>query len=256
MSFSSTLKDLTGQKFGRWTVLNRFKDISIPLSLKNGYWLCKCECGREKVVTGNHLRRGNTTQCNECNVALRHEERKLDINTGDKFGFWTVVGPDNSTRRKDIDKNIYWNCTCKCGRRNSIPGARLKAGLSNGCLICTNTKKPAHPISFLYARFKTGAEKRNIAFLISIDEIWNLLEKQDFRCALSGRKLLIPEKTRRASEANASLDRIDSTKPYVIENVQWVDKDVNWMKQDYSQDEFVKCCADVAKFQIENLQRI
>ena len=26
-------------------------------------WKCKCECGNEVIVTGNHLRTGHTTSC-------------------------------------------------------------------------------------------------------------------------------------------------------------------------------------------------
>lgn len=40
----------------------------------------------------------------------------------------------------------------------------------------------------------------------------------------------------------ASLDRIDSSKGYLENNVQWVHKDINWMKQDYSHEEFLQYC--------------
>ncbi len=51
--------DLTGQKFGRLTVIERAG------STKHGAtkWLCKCECGKEKIVIGDELRKGNTTSC-------------------------------------------------------------------------------------------------------------------------------------------------------------------------------------------------
>jgi len=40
----------------------------------------------------------------------------------------------------------------------------------------------------------------------------------------------------------ASLDRIDSTKNYTIDNIQWVHKDVNKMKMDFSQEYFIEMC--------------
>ncbi len=54
----SRLIDLTGQVFGRWTVL-RFD------SAKNGdaYWICKCACGTVRSVNGYHLRSGRSTSC-------------------------------------------------------------------------------------------------------------------------------------------------------------------------------------------------
>lgn len=44
----------------------------------------------------------------------------------------------------------------------------------------------------------------------------------------------------------ASLDRIDSSKPYIIDNIQWVHKDINFMKRTYSHDYFIKLCKLVA----------
>ena len=47
-------------------------------------------------------------------------------------------------------------------------------------------------------------------------------------------------------ENTASLDRIDSSKGYVKDNVQWVHKDINRMKWNFPQDKFVKLCSFVA----------
>ena len=52
-------KDLTGQKFGRLTVIKRADNN------KNGStrWLCKCDCGNEKIVEGGHLRSNKIKSC-------------------------------------------------------------------------------------------------------------------------------------------------------------------------------------------------
>ncbi len=51
--------DLTGQKFGRLTVISRAGKT------KRGAvkWLCKCNCGNETVVIGDDLRKGATRSC-------------------------------------------------------------------------------------------------------------------------------------------------------------------------------------------------
>lgn len=41
------------------------------------------------------------------------------------------------------------------------------------------------------------------------------------------------------------LDRIDSSKGYIEGNVQWVHKDVNMMKQNYSQKYFIEMCKKI-----------
>ena len=52
------VKDISGQCFGRLTVLSFF-------SCKYGraWWTCKCECGIIKQYPGKSLRTGNTTSC-------------------------------------------------------------------------------------------------------------------------------------------------------------------------------------------------
>lgn len=50
--------DLTGQRFGRLVVIREY-------GRKNGHvaWLCRCDCGVEKVISGNHLRKGAVSSC-------------------------------------------------------------------------------------------------------------------------------------------------------------------------------------------------
>jgi len=50
--------ELVGQRFGRLLVIARSDKI------KNHYhWLCKCDCGKEKVIAGSSLRYGTTRSC-------------------------------------------------------------------------------------------------------------------------------------------------------------------------------------------------
>ena len=67
--------DLTGQKFGRLTVISRAADHIQPSGRKNIAWLCCCECGNYVVVIGNSLRQGRTKSCGclakECNQTKR-----------------------------------------------------------------------------------------------------------------------------------------------------------------------------------------
>lgn len=53
------LIDLTNKKFGKLTVLKRIK----IQDEKEPHWLCKCDCGNEKIVRGQDLRYGNTKSC-------------------------------------------------------------------------------------------------------------------------------------------------------------------------------------------------
>lgn len=65
-----------------------------------------------------------------------------------------------------------------------------------------------------------------------------ILEKQDFKCALTGRRFS-------DDLSDASLDRIDSNKGYIYGNVQLVLAKVNIMKNDMPQEDFIKACGEV-----------
>jgi len=50
-------KDITGQRFGRLIVV-RFSHMK-----KESFWLCRCDCGTEKILRIGTLRAGTTTSC-------------------------------------------------------------------------------------------------------------------------------------------------------------------------------------------------
>ena len=58
--------DLTGQIFGKWTVLEEIKDTVDH----RRWWKCRCECGVEKNVRENALKRNNTRSCKRCSKKI------------------------------------------------------------------------------------------------------------------------------------------------------------------------------------------
>ena len=58
--------DLAGKKFGRWTVIKK----GYPSKNGNTRWLCKCDCGTEKIVFGINLRQGRTKSCGCLNIVV------------------------------------------------------------------------------------------------------------------------------------------------------------------------------------------
>lgn len=61
-------KDLTGKKFGKLEVLklDHKKQKLNKKGIKTGrvyYWLCRCECGKEKVIRGSNLTTGLSQSC-------------------------------------------------------------------------------------------------------------------------------------------------------------------------------------------------
>lgn len=70
------LIDLTGQRFGRWTVLYRSQ---LPWAQRS-YWLCRCDCGKTNHVLGGNLRDGKSTTCG-CSWGEARRARELHGDT-------------------------------------------------------------------------------------------------------------------------------------------------------------------------------
>lgn len=54
----SKFKDITGQKFGRLIALS-----FVERKNNKTYWLCKCDCGNEKIVALSDIQYGGTKSC-------------------------------------------------------------------------------------------------------------------------------------------------------------------------------------------------
>jgi len=113
--------DLTNQRFGFWQVI---KESGKNKSGQFQY-LCKCDCGTEKIISGNSLKSCNSTSCG-C-------RKGLDI-INKTFGKLTVVKPDYSKGRK------YWLTKCECGSELITSGYKLKEKLITSC-GCDKIKK-------------------------------------------------------------------------------------------------------------------
>jgi hypothetical protein len=63
----SALVDITGQRFGRWTVLRRCPRRD---NQRHTFWVCRCDCGTEREVVGCNLRLRGSSSCG-CDKGLR-----------------------------------------------------------------------------------------------------------------------------------------------------------------------------------------
>lgn len=183
--------------------------------------------------------------------------RLIDL-TGKTFGYWHVMG---RALHNDHSGKPLWVCECElCHKEYNVAGKALRGGHSSSCRDCRNTYRfsgESHPHWKGYKDIPhafwnsiiTSARQRNIDFDISIQDAWKLLERQDFKCALTGLDISIKHiQSRRKQECTASLDRIDSSQGYLPNNVQWVHKTINRMKWDLNQSDFISFCSLVAEY--------
>ncbi|RYB01382.1 hypothetical protein D3272_26475 [Lichenibacterium ramalinae] len=96
-----------------------------------------------------------------------------------------------------------------------------------------------------------GAAQRRLRFDIDHQFIQALLDRQGGRCALSGLPIFF-DWTRGvggtlARSTTASLGRIRTAEGYTEDNVQWLHKDVCFMRQRLGQGYFIELCTQVAE---------
>lgn len=79
----SDFVDLTGKRLNRWLVL------SLSSSGRTVKWLCRCDCGKEKRVRGQHLKNGASRSCG-CYAVDNHPTKHNATGTPE-FMAWTSI---------------------------------------------------------------------------------------------------------------------------------------------------------------------
>lgn len=95
----------------------------------------------------------------------------------------------------------------------------------------------------LYGRWKANAKSRNYPFQVTVEYLQDLLEKQNYKCALTGSNMLCPKTFIEKREMTSSpyllsLDRVDNDLGYVEGNVQFVCVWANKARGTYSNEVF------------------
>lgn len=219
----SKLIDLTGQRFGRLTVLEKDENRK---SKTGSYWVCKCDCGNIKSVRSASLREGAIRSCG-CYRKDFLSELKAENLIGAKFGKLTVIG---RSLERSSDNRIKWICECECGNQTTVTAHDLKSfhTLSCGCnrksfgeqiitkiLLDNNINFiPQYCFSDLKRRFFDFAifDKENkLKQLIEFDGEQHFVESHYFKEALKERQKRDKEKNEYALKNNIPLIRIPYT---------------------------------------------
>jgi hypothetical protein len=165
---------------------------------------------------------------------------------GEQYGMLTVESVEQHNGRS------HCRCRCECGNEVLRRTDGLKSGkfVSCGCVSKTrNYTGSGNPCwrgsgdigMTFYKNLRRGAFRRGIDFNVSLEYLASLFDEQGGRCALTGETIGFG-KLRVSVSTTASLDRIDSLRPYEEGNVQWVHKDINILKGSYDQDRFIQLC--------------
>jgi hypothetical protein len=156
--------------------------------------------------------------------------------------------------------NVYFKVKClSCGKLYEKPQHSFFGKRITRCQcqkkLSSGYKGFGEVSSVYFNKLRRGAEERKIAFDITKEGIWERFLAQEGRCTLTGLSLIIQRNHRKYKLMTASLDRIDSSKGYTSDNVQWIHKDVNRMKVNFDEKYFVELCKLIVKYDKTNSRK-
>lgn len=231
------LKDLTGQRFGKLTVIE-FVELS---KHGNAVWKCQCICGNTTIVSSNSLLTGHTKSC-DCT----RKEIRNDL-TGQKFGRLTVtklIGSENS--------QTMWECLCLCGNISIVASGSLVSGSTKSCGCSkgnwkNNTESAANS---LFSNNKSSAAKRNLEFSLTKEQFLEITKRNCDYCGIEPLQIAKCKGGTNGDYIYNGLDRVDNEKGYTIENCVSCCKQCNISKASYTKEKFINW----AKRLVKNLE--
>lgn len=166
----------------------------------------------------------------------------IDI-TGKIFGNLTVI----EYAGNDDNKKAKWLCLCKCGDKAIIGGYNLRNNHAKSCgclkskLVYENREELLK--RQLYARFIKNSRQRNLISNIYFENFKLLIFKPCYYCGIEYSCTKQDIGRNRKNHSNKKifyngLDRIDSSKGYIIDNVVPCCKYCNQAKSNLSEEEF------------------
>ena len=164
------------------------------------------------------------------------------------------------------EKSNHYFIKCKCTKCNLHKIIRVDQ-FSKQLVKCKNCiynlRKEGIVLDkvpkWYFNSIKSLASQRNIEFSLSLNDLQDLWLKQDKKCALTGVNIsfgleyeTLKNNYQRLTNSHklttASLDRVDSTKGYTLDNIQWVEKNINIFKNALNNDDFIGLCRIVTQY--------
>lgn len=201
--------NLLNKRFHRLTVVEEC------FGYKTKHWKCICDCGKEKIISRNHLMRGTTKSCG-CFSNEINKSRRLSL-LGQRFKKLKVI--------KEQDKGM-WFCECDCGGSKIVSTKHLrnKNIISCGCIRKRSKNKREATARIIWSNVYSDS---NLTFE-------QFFDKSQLNCYYCG---IIPSRVYKEFTYNG-LDRIDNSKGHTDDNTVPCCTDCNYSKRDRSLDDF------------------
>jgi hypothetical protein len=233
--------DLTGSIHGKLQVISQASRENDRRTL----YKCLCLiCNNIYTMRPSQLKL-NTFGCGRCSKIERGKPKRAE-HIGKIYGMLKIL---------DFSEESSLQYKVQCTRCSKVYTIRHDHALKNihGCAGCHHQPGPSsyfwkggeHIPGRLFSNFKYGAKKRDIDWDLTIKDLDALWEKQNGRCAYTNRELTLS-----IDNCTASLDRIDSSRGYFVDNVQFVHKMINTMKWDFKEQDFLDAIKEIYEFKV------
>lgn len=117
-------------------------------------------------------------------------------------------------------------------------------GKKNDSIRRTNLTKISNLDHFLKEKILLSKKRGKYPVEVSYEDLKSLWDLQKGLCAIS-KVPMTYQKGQGKVETNVSMDRIDSSLPYILSNVQLVCAQVNYMKNTVTQEKLLYWCREI-----------
>lgn len=220
--------DVTGHRFGM-LVAERL----LPGKGKKR-WLCRCDCGGEKIAQGGQLKAGNHQSCGcskgkligdwaRANVPARHRAERARL-IGRRFSRLTIIG------LQDGGSGVV--ARCDCGNEITRPAPYITHGNTRSCgCYRDDVLATIHETHGYTSKTRKGGRPKEYSVWVAMVQRCHNPDNKGYP-SYGGRGIRVCQRWRDSFEAfyedmgaspgsGYSLDRLDNDDHYSPDNVEW-----------------------------------
>jgi hypothetical protein len=164
------------------------------------------------------------------------KKRKQTLCTCDCCGIDFLKDDSELKRNKKLGRKIFCSRSCSGKALNNFGDKR-------------NTKPPPHgKLKDEFSRFRDHMRRirnRGKEYDIDVEYLKEIWDNQKGKCPYTGVEMILKGYNKKDNNNPlfyASVDRIDSNKGYIKDNIQWVCKPINFLKNDFIHEDVITMC--------------